>query len=251
VENHIFNKIQLISYFVGDVDNDLSHKISEHLKICPSCSDYIIKLEGEKNAFLKTHAFNDMTLPEKTMGDNRLSFRIMPKIYGLAASFLVFITAGFFLLHQTGPGSRIKGEVNLKLFVKSSSGAIEKRGEQRYFPGEKVQFLYSCGSRNKFILISVDTSGSISQYYPSLGDSSISLDPGQDAPLPHSILLDNYIGKELFVGVFSEKPLYCPAIKKALQSSFDRTRSLDSLSGFPANCTTIKYVLSIEKGAAQ
>jgi hypothetical protein len=251
VENHIFNKIQLISYFVGDVDNDLSHKISEHLKICPSCSDYIIKLEGEKNAFLKTHAFEEIAFQEKSVGDNRLSFRIMPKIYGLAASFLVFITAGFSLLQHFEPGSRIKGEVNLKLFVKNSSGAIEKRGEQRYYPGEKVQFLYSCGSRNKFILISVDTSGTISQYYPSQGDSSISLDPGQEVPLPHSILLDRYIGKELFIGIFSEKSMYYPAIKKVVKSSFDQSRSLDSISGFPANCTAIKYVLSVETGARQ
>ena len=251
MENHIFNKIQLISYFIGDVGNDLSLKISEHLKICPSCSDYKIKLEGEKNAFLKTHTFEEVAFQEKSVSDNRLSFRIMPKIYSLEASFLVFITAGFFLLQHSDPGSRIKGEVNLKLFVKNSSGAIEKRGEQRYFPGEKVQFLYSCGSRNKFILISVDTSGTISQYYPSQGDSSISLEPGQDVPLPHSILLDTYIGKELFVGVFSEKPLYCPAITKAAQASFDRSRSLDSISGFPANCTAIKYVLSIETGATQ
>jgi hypothetical protein len=233
------------------MDGDLSLKISEHLKICPSCRDYVNKLKSEKTAFLQTLPYDEMARSPKDTQNARLAFHKTLKFYSLAASFLVFITAGFFLLHQTGPGSRIKGEVNLKLFVKSSSGAIEKRGEQRYFPGEKVQFLYSCGSRNKFMLFSIDTSGTISRYYPSLGDSSISLEPGQDVPLPHSILLDNYIGKELFVGVFSEKPLYCPAITKAAQASFDQSRSLDSISGFPANFTTIKYVLSIEKGVAQ
>jgi hypothetical protein len=251
MKNHVINKIQLTSYFVGDIDHALSQKLCDHLKHCSSCNEYLNTLKTEKETFLKIHAFEEITLPDKSMNDDRLSFRIMPKIYGLAASFLVFITAGFFLLQHSEPGSRIKGEVTLKLFVKNSSGAIEKRGEQRYYPGEKVQFLYSCGSRNKFMLLSIDTSGTISQYYPSKGDSSILLEPGQDVPLPHSILLDNYIGEELFVGVFSEKPLYCPPIKKAVQASFDRSRSLDSISGFPANCTTIKYVLSVEKGTAR
>jgi hypothetical protein len=251
MKNHVFDKVQLTSYFTGDIDNALFQKISEHVAACPSCKDYLHALKTEKETFLKTHAFEDIALPEKTAGDNRLSFRIMPKIYGLAASFLVFITAGFFLLQHFEPGSRIKGEVNLKLFVKNSFGAVEKRGEQRYYPGEKVQFLYSCGSRNKFMLFSIDTSGTISQYYPSQGDSSIGLEPGQDVPLPHSILLDSYIGKELFVGVFSEKTLYCPEIKRAVQASFDQSRSLDSISIFPANCTAVKYVLTVARGTVK
>jgi hypothetical protein len=251
MKNHIFNKIQLISYYAGDVDNALSKKISDHLKICPSCSDFVKKLETEKAVFLQTHPFSEISLSQKTVQERRLLFHGMPKIYSLAASFLVFITAGYFLMQHTEPGSRIKGEAGLKLFVKNGNGTIEKRAEQRYFPGEKIQFLYSCGGQNKFMLLSVDTSGTISKYYPSQGDSSVTLEPGQDLPLPHSILLDRYVGKELFIGIFSEKPMNCPAIKNAIKASFDQKRSLDSISGFPAKCGVISYVLSVETGARQ
>ena len=238
-----------MSYFVGDIDKDLSLRISEHLKVCPSCSDYIRKLETEKEAFLGIHPFKEIAFSEKPVQGNHLFLRLTPKIYSLAASLLLFIAAGYFFMQHTGPTLRIKGEAGLKLFVKNVNGTIEKRAEQRYFPGEKIQFLYSCGGRNKFMLSSVDTSGTISQYYPSQGDSSVTLEPGQDIPLPHSILLDRYVGKELFIGIFSEKPMNCPVIKNTIKASFDQRRSIDSISGFPANCSVVKYVLSIETGA--
>ena len=171
-----------MSYFVGDIDKDLSLRISEHLKVCPSCSDYIRKLETEKEAFLGIHPFKEIAFSEKPVQGNHLFLRLTPKIYSLAASLLLFIAAGYFFMQHTGPTLRIKGEAGLKLFVKNVNGTIEKRAEQRYFPGEKIQFLYSCGGRNKFMLSSVDTSGTISQYYPSQGDSSVTLEPGQDIP---------------------------------------------------------------------
>jgi hypothetical protein len=208
-------------------------------------------LKNEKTAFLQTLPYDGIALSPKDAQNTRLVFHKTQKLYSLAASFLVFIAAGYFFLQHNQTGSRIKGEANLKLFVKSQNGAIEKRGEQRYLPGEKIQFLYSCGGQNKFILLSIDTSGTISQYYPAQGDSSIALEPGQDAPLPHSILLDRYIGKELFIGVFSEKPQNCQVIKNIVKASFDRSRSLDAIGGFPENCTAIKYILSIETGARQ
>ena len=216
MKNHIFNKIQLTSYFVADVDNDLSLKISGTSEVCASCRDYVNNLKNEKIVFLQTLPYNEIALPQKDAQNTRLVFHKTPKFYSLAASLLVFIAAGYFFLQHTEPASRIKGEEGLKLFVKNGNGAVEKRGEQRYFPGEKVQFLYSCGSQNKFMLLSVDTSGTISQYYPAQGDSSIALEPGQDAPLPHSILLDKYIGKESY-RIFSEKPLNCPSIKKIVK----------------------------------
>jgi hypothetical protein len=60
--------------------------------------------------------------------------------------------------------------------------------------------------------MSTDTAGRVSVFYPADSDSSIQLEPGRGLPLEHSIQLDGYIGKELFIGVFSAHPLHTASV---------------------------------------
>jgi hypothetical protein len=114
--------------------------------------------------------------------------------------------------------------------VKGIDGTIEERASHRYYPGEHIQFIYSCSKRNRFMLFSLDEQGAFSTYLPAAGDSAITLPRGADLPLPNSILLDEYIGRELFIAVFSERPLAVPTVKSIILKQYAKAGSLDAVN---------------------
>lgn len=230
METHEFDKIDLLSYVTGGCDETKSERISTHLLTCRSCRSSVEAFRSENAAFLNTHPYAGMTQTSDTVPIRRTVPFPMRRIYGIAASILLLLSAGYFLhLQEDAPSSQIKGAVGLKLFVKNARGEIEMRDKHVYCAGERIQFQYSCGIRNKFMLLSIDTTGAVMQYYPVHGDSSEALEPGQDIPLPHSILLDEYSGRELFIGIFSEKKLRADHIRDEIKADFNRTNNIDSI----------------------
>jgi hypothetical protein len=229
MEMHDIDKIDLLTFVTGGSDEKNAARVQAHILGCDSCRSYVERFRSENDSFLGSHPI-DETVPSFASAPTGRPVRFrMRSIYGIAASIVIAFTTGYLLRPQEPmPSSRTKGAVGLTLYVKNAQGEIEKRKEQVYSAGERIQFLYSCDERNKFILLSIDASGAVTQYFPFQGDSSESLEPGQDIPLSHSILLDEYVGKELFIGVFSEKKLPAAAVKGQLRADFDRTRNIDS-----------------------
>jgi hypothetical protein len=99
------------------------------------------------------------------------------------------------------------------------------------------------------MLLSIDTSGSITRYYPQQGDSSVVLQPGQDIPLPHSILLDDYTGKELFIGIFSEKSQGLTEVQSRIKTEFNRVKKIDSLNVPVTDAVVCKQYIAVREGA--
>jgi hypothetical protein len=247
---HEFDKIELLSYFTGDGSTAVRSAMERHIASCEQCRVYLASLESEKAAFLHAHPFEETAArlnAPPPMG-RRLFFRHR-QAYALAASLVLFLGAGYlYLTGRTEPGYRIKGETNLKIFVKNHEGDIEKRGRQEYFTGEKIQFLYSCGAKNNFALISMDTTGAITTYFPQAQDSSLALERGQDIPLPNSIALDEYTGRELFMGIFSEKRFFVPHLVERLKASFERSHSIDSIGIAEKDFITVTISLTVQQG---
>jgi hypothetical protein len=250
MEIHEFDKMDLLTYATGGSSEQEARRIRTHLLACPSCRQYIETFGSENSSFLASRPFEEIA---GSTTETRRAAAFRPwRIYALAASLALAVTTGYFFLLQ-GPSqvSRIKGAVGLELYVKNAQGEIEKRDQQVYTTGERIQFRYSCAGRNKFILLSIDTAGAITTYYPSQGDSSEVLEPGQDIPLPHSILLDDYNGKELFLGVFSEKRLAAPYVRERLRADFNRVNGIDSIGLFMKNVSIWKQSVSVIKGKPQ
>jgi hypothetical protein len=246
---HEFDKIELLSYFTGDGSAAKRGAIARHVASCGQCRACLASLESEKAAFLQVHPFEQTAARLNAQQTGRRLFFRHRQVYALAASMLLFLGAGYlYMAGRIEPGYRIKGETNLKIFVKNHEGDIEKRGRQEYFTGEKIQFLYSCGAKNNFALISMDTTGAITTYFPATQDSSLALDRGQDIPLPNSIMLDEYTGRELFMGIFSEKRFFVPHLVERLKASFDRSHSIDSIGIAGTDFTTVTYSLFVQQG---
>jgi hypothetical protein len=248
METHEFDKMNLLTFATGGCAETEAKRIAAHILTCDSCRSYIETFASENTAFIREHSF-EATVPTAAAPVRRIvPFRIRT-MYGIAASIAIAFTTGF-LFHAQEPAlsSRIKGSVGLTLYVKNTQGEIEKRREQVYTAGERIQFLYSCDSHNKFMLLSIDTSGAVTRYYPTSGDSSDALEPGQDIPLSHSIQLDDYVGKEVFFGFFSENKQYTAHVQAALTTNFARTKNLDSIGLALSDAVIWKLPVVVIKG---
>jgi hypothetical protein len=246
---HQFDKLELLSYAAGDCAPDKRKAIEGHIASCEQCRAYLASLKSEKAAFLQAHSFEATAARQNTQQTSRRLFFRYRQVYALAASLVLFFGAGYlYLMSRAEPGYRIKGETNLKIFVKNLGGDIEKRGTQEYFTGEKIQFLYSCGAKNNFALISMDTTGAVVTYFPMAHDSSLALERGQDIPLPNSIALDEYTGRELFMGVFSEKRFFVPHLVEKLKASFEKSHAIDSIGIIEKDFFTVTFSLTVQQG---
>jgi hypothetical protein len=94
----------------------------------------------------------------------------------------------------------------------------------------------------------MDTTGAVVTYFPQSHDSSLALDRGQDIPLPNSIALDEYTGRELFMGVFSEKRFFVPHLVEKLKASFEKSHAIDSIGIDEKYLTTVTFSLTIQQG---
>jgi hypothetical protein len=241
-----FDKVDLLAFATGSLNDFDSKRIKSHLESCASCRKYVLEFKAQSTEFLEKNPSTAWLKPESAVAAAKKAPPIFPfrKVYGIAASLAILCTTMYFFNgRESLPLSRVKGSTGLTLVVKNMTGKIERRDTQTYSAGERVQFIYSCERRNKFILMSIDTTGSITQYYPLKGDSSEVLEPGCDIPLSHSILLDEYIGRELFIGVFSERKLSAQDVRDRVLMDFNRTKTFEAITMADKNVTV--YTQSI------
>lgn len=225
-----FDRLTLFSYVAGDLDDLTRKKVTEHIETCGECAMTMKKIEQEKVDFLKAYPNPQIGTVLKTTSNAKTSVKHSVSLYALAATLVLMVSAGVVFYNQNyTEGYRIKGATQVTLYVQDENGNPMKRDNAIYFPGEKIQFTYSCGNNRYFMLLSADSNHSISVYYPSEGKESIQLEPGRDLPLPNSIILDSYIGPELYLAVFSASPLDVTHVTRYLTGLFQQGGSLSDL----------------------
>jgi len=253
MENHAheFDTIDLMTYACGGCDKSASEVIEAHLTRCDRCRTLVESLKAENAQFIATYPFLAPPPKAGSLSTNRVAFR-MRHAYAIAASIAILLTTGYFFHSQySAPSYGIKGEEGLALFVQNARGVVEQRGAQRYASGERIQFVYSCGQRHHFMLFSADTTGAVTRYYPQAGDSSVVLEPGQGVPLTHSIVLDNYTGRELFMGIFSDKKLRADSVQQSIEAVIHRAKSLDSITIAGGGILMVKRYIIVERGSVR
>lgn len=221
---HSYSRIDLETYAVGGFDPKTRGTIREHTESCSECASYIAELESKRESFLKKYPHGAISVQPRRHGIAH--FR---PVYALAASLLLLVGGmSVIQLYRQPPRDtfRPKGAVSIDVLVMSREGELQARPDHVYYPGERIQLTYSCAKDSRLILLSIDERGEITDYYPSTGDSSISIEPGQDIPLPHSIELDDYIGEEMLIAVFSEHPVALSHVKEAVRTSFAKSGTL-------------------------
>ncbi len=221
-----YDKLTLLSFVAGDLRAAARSSVESHLRQCTVCADFIRQMNEERSTFLDELPSIDV-IPVKS----RKLFRFAPArtAFAIAAGLILAVGTGSLLINRTNDGYRTKGDITLMLFAQDSTGAPSVRKEPVFAPGERIQFTYSCGDERYFILASIDDAGHISVFYPAHTDSSMLVEPGRDLPLPNSIVLDDYIGKELFIVVFSARPLQVATVVNEVKRAFSESRDLHKL----------------------
>jgi hypothetical protein len=225
-----FDTLTLFSYIAEDLDDIARKKVDEHLNSCVTCESIVKKMRQEKVDFLKEYPEPKIAAVVKTTTKTRTPVKHSMSLYALAATLVLMVSAGVVFYNQNSTeGYRIKGSTQVILYVQDENGNPVKRDDGTFYPGEKIQFTYSCGNNRYFMLLSADSNHAISVYYPSEGTESIALDPGRDLPLPNSIILDSYIGPELYLAVFSASPLDVTHVTRYLTGLLQKSGSLSDL----------------------
>ena len=223
-----YDSLTLLSYVAGDLTAIRAAALKRHLEQCPECGAFVEKTEMERKAFLEVYPAPPTMKPRR---GSIVRFRPLAALFSAAAVLVAAFGLGTLLVHrQPDSAWRTKGDVALSLFVSDSTGTPSVRRDGVFHPGERIQFTYSCGKERYFILASIDETGNVSVFYPTAGNRSMRLEPGNGVPLPHSIRLDDYIGTERYIAVFSETPLSVTSVTDKIRKSVSGNAALKSVS---------------------
>lgn len=146
-----------------------------------------------------------------------------------------------------GSGTRLKGTVTAPAPLRDSDASLDVRvrtatGTAALVPGgayradDRLSFRYS--AELPWVWVgSIDADGNVSAYYPRDGARSMSVVPGRSIPLPGSVALDDYVGPERFLAVFSRAPLDGGAVRSAAQRALREAGSVETMGRLPLDET--------------
>jgi hypothetical protein len=233
------SKLELLLYFSGDINELRRREIVLHIERCSECSESLKSLSLKQQQFLEKYP--------KPQIDNRktVALRVYTRFFAIAASLFLAVTAVLYLQINNGIHERIKGSEKIEMFVLSDKNTIEKRTSTVYYPGERIQFSYSSSGKKYFMLMSMDETGKIFVYFPSGDSVAMLLKKGAGVPLSSSIELDNYIGMEVYMAVFSDKKFIVNDVVAAMKAAYNQSGSFERMSR-QLNSYTIKSFI-IEK----
>ncbi|XYH94073.1 zf-HC2 domain-containing protein [Sorangium sp. So ce1128] len=142
---------------------------------------------------------------------------------------------------QAEQGTRTKGgDGRIGFYVARGEGVVPGGPGEVVHPGDRLQFTYSAAEAGYFALLSVDGARKASIYFPA-GPAAAPIQPGEEVPLPSSVVLDETLGAEILYGLFCGAPVDLEPFRAALESAPERPPA-------PAGCRVDRVL--IDKRAA-
>lgn len=126
------------------------------------------------------------------------------------------------LPHRIPPTQEYLGEKSalrvpgpLEVYV-LRNGVVQPAQEgQSFKAGDRLQFLVKPGSYRYLQLVSLDSSGHLTAFFPAEGQESMALSVDGEQLLPESIELDGFQGLERIFAVFTEAPIPWSVVQSA------------------------------------
>jgi len=215
-------RYRLALYAVGDMADGESAILKNHLDSCDACRSSFEKLiknveEYEKNATEHLEALRSRLLGE-TEEVTRRRWLWLSGI-ALAAAIAVLL-----LVIVVWPGDKpddiaFKGAFSLQVVAQKKDEQIIVKEGEKLTKGDAIRFVVTTDSAGFISVFSVDSRGRIFPFYPdsdpSIASGPMMLERPGKHELPGSVFLDDWIGTEHIVVVFS-------------QEMFDRKRVLET-----------------------
>lgn len=214
-------RYHLALYTTGDLPSDESAALKSHLDSCRECSaslDDLRKNVSEYERKASEHlAALTVRLSEDPGSKERKTGRLWYTGISLAAVFAVLMLV--IVLWPSGKSDiAFKGAFSFQVVAQKKDEQIIVKEGEKLTKGDAIRFVVVTDSAGFISVFSVDSRGRIFPFYPDSDPSAASEPmrlerPGQHE-LPGSVFLDDWIGTEHLVVVFS-------------QEMFDRKRVLE------------------------
>lgn len=199
----------------------------QHLEACGACKQRWQELNDDKQRFEQFVFARTLPAVEARVAAERQGFFERFKLKFLIP--LVGVAAALGVVAVSGPGTQT--EDDLYVGVKGAQPSLEvyaQRGEGGSFavgsgaelqPNDKIRFVVNPAGSRYVMIASHDGAGVFSVYAPFGSDVS---QPVADAKtrleLPGAVELDETLGTERVVAVFSDEPLTASQVEAALKS---------------------------------
>jgi len=219
----------LLTALSASETNDAKH----HLDQCASCKQRWVELNEDSQRF-KQYVFAK-TLPQvearvAAQGEGgaagffeRFRLKLVLPALGLAAAAAMAFTL------TAGPGTQTEddvyigvkgGQPSLELFgQRDGTASFPVKGGAELKPKDRIRFVVTPGAAKFVLVASVDGEGTFSVYHPFGGAQSQALGRGARAELDSTIELDDALGTETLVAVFSDQPVQAEAVRAAVSAN--------------------------------
>jgi hypothetical protein len=118
---------------------------------------------------------------------------------------------------SAGPGSeRVKGSAHIAVFVVRNGVARAAAPGEIVHPGDALQITYTAAAPGHLAILSRDGAGVGSIYFDDAGRAA-AIAPGQDVSLPHSIVLDDTLGRETLYALFCARAVELEPLRQSLE----------------------------------
>jgi hypothetical protein len=216
-------RYHLALYTAGDLPADESAALKSHLGSCRKCSASLDDLHKNVSEYERKASEHLVALKARLSEDSGSKERKTGRLWfagiGLAAAITILI-----LIAVVRPGEKpddiaFKGAFSFRVVAQKRNEQIIVKEGEKLTKGDAIRFVVTTDSSGFVSVFSVDSRGRIFPFYPDSNPSTVSEPMRLDRPgkheLPGSVFLDEWIGTEYLVVVFS-------------QEMFDRKRVLET-----------------------
>lgn len=222
-EDACLSNYALDRWLVGQLSDDESSAMQEHVDDCPRCSLRHDELSRQRTAFYARVPSWD-AFEERRSAATLLPWSVRRRwplpLTAAAALLAVGLGVGVGLggsALRSSATERSKGGPSIGFFVKRGERIRRGITGEEVIPGELLRFTYSTERPLYFALLHAD-SGGATIHFPTQPNAA-RIDAGRDIPLDFSIRLDSRLGTEMVFGVFCEEAIALEPIRARLESS--------------------------------
>lgn len=213
----------LLSALSAPEANDAKH----HIDSCESCRNRWRELNEDKARFEQFVFARTLPKVEARVAASRGSFFDRFKLKLLIPAFAVAGAAAAVVL-TTGPGTQteddsyvgMKGAQNTPSFevvAMRGTGQFPVKEDTVLHPSDRIRFVVSPAGAKYLMVASTDGAGVFSVYHPFGAAQSHPVEGKSKVELPGAVELDDTLGAEKLIAVFSDAPITAAQVEAALK----------------------------------
>ena len=206
------SRLVLMQLRAGELSDDRRSAVLHHIEACEHCRASFESMRENIADFEPGRAAHlEKLMPYIALADQAIRkqrFNRIAALTAIAAAALVLIT--FVLTLAPTPSEEViafKGELSVAVIGQRDHRQFEVHEGTRLRESDALRFVITTGSAGYLYVFSMDATGRISSYYPESPPSSNPEPMRVDRPgrreLPGSVVLDEAVGQETFVIIFS------------------------------------------------